>query len=262
MKGCTANEQLTKLLKEEVDVLFHKPRLVKKKKIRPTQFHRERSLYDWLGFNYLDEFLERYSDLYKGTLVDLGCGEAPYKPYFLQFVDKYVGVDWVESAQYKPDVISDLNRKIDLPDDFADTLISISVLEHLCEPQRFLNECFRILKKGGYMFIQVPWQWTVHSPPHDYFRYTPFALDYMLRKSGFIDIKVEPAGGIFSTIVLKLNYLSLRLIRGPLYVRLLVKYVLVPFWTMGQLFAPLLDKLDKRKINEAPGYFVIARKPF
>lgn len=44
----------------------------------------------------------------------------------------------------KADIISDLNKKIEIENDFADTIISISVMEHLCEPQTFLNESYRM----------------------------------------------------------------------------------------------------------------------
>jgi len=52
----------------------------------------------------------------------------------------------------KADVVSDLNKYIKLENEIADTIISLSVMEHLCEPQMFLNESYRILKKDGIIF--------------------------------------------------------------------------------------------------------------
>jgi len=118
--------------------------------MKPSKFHSNRDLANWLVYDIGDRFLEKYSQYIKGHLVDLGCGEAPFKNYFLQFADKYTGVDWTKTLHNsKADVVSDLNVKIELPDNFADTLISLSVMEHLCEPQIFLNESYRILKNGG-----------------------------------------------------------------------------------------------------------------
>lgn len=229
--------------------------------MKPSEYHSNRQFYNFLIYDLLDFYLEKYKHLYKGVLVDLGCGEAPYKNYFLQYVEKYVGVDWSGSYHnIKADVISDLNEKIDLPDEYADVAVSISVMEHLREPQIFLNEVYRILKKGGYLILQVPWQWWVHEAPYDYFRYTPYALEYMLTKAGFSEFVIEPMGGFFSMWFLKFNYASLRLIKGPKILRKIIGASLIPIWITTQTLAKVLDKIDKQKELESPGYFVIAKK--
>ncbi len=118
--------------------------------MKPSKYHNNKDLVNWLVYEISDRFLIKYSKYIKGHLVDLGCGEAPYKEYFLQFATKYTGVDWSNTLHNsKADVVSNLNEKIELPDELADTVISLSVMEHLCEPQVFLNEAFRILKRGG-----------------------------------------------------------------------------------------------------------------
>lgn len=229
--------------------------------MKPSQFHNNRKEYNWLIYNIGDKFLEKYSKYYKGRLVDLGCGEAPYKQYFLQYVNEYIGVDWPNSFHnIKADVFSNLNDKILLPDDFADTIVAISVMEHLCEPERFLRESYRILKRGGIMLIQVPFQWWVHEQPHDFFRYTPFGLFYMLKKVGFHILTIEPQSGFFTTLILKFNYFTLRFIRGPKIIKSFLRTLLRPVWYIGQKLAPLLDKLDKEWYLETSGYFVLATK--
>lgn len=142
----------------------------------------------------------------------------------------------------------------------ADSIISLSVMEHLCEPQTFLNESYRILKQEGVMVLQVPWQWHVHEAPHDYFRYTPYGLKYLFKKAGFVDVKVEAQCGFFTTWIVKMNYFSVRFVRGPRMVKYIIGGMLLPFWTVGQIIAPLLDKLDRRWESETQGYFVVARK--
>ncbi|URA10847.1 class I SAM-dependent methyltransferase [Thermospira aquatica] len=228
--------------------------------MKPSQYHSNRQPYNWLVYNIGDKFLEKYSKLYKGILVDLGCGEAPYKAYFLQYADKYIGVDWSKTLHNSAaDIESDLNKKINLPDEYADTIISLSVMEHLCEPQVFLNESYRILKKGEYMVLQVPWQWWIHEAPYDYFRYTPYGLRYLFEKAGFKILSIEPTGVFFTTLFLKFNYFTLRFTRIR-FIGVFLKLLLIPIWTLLQVVAPLMDKLDRQPILEAPGYFVVARK--
>lgn len=184
--------------------------------MKPSKTHGNRQWYNWLLYDIGDRFLEKYAHYYRGSLVDLGCGEAPYKAYFLQYATYYIGVDWTKTVHNsQADVVSNLNEKIELEDSVADTVISLSVMEHLCEPQIFLNESYRILKEGGYMILQVPWQWWIHEAPHDYFRYTPYGLKYIFEKAGFTEIVVEAESGFFTTWIIKMHYFTLRFIRGP-----------------------------------------------
>lgn len=229
--------------------------------MKPSKFHTNRQWHNWLIYDIGDKFLEKYSKHIKGHLVDLGCGEAPFKEYFLQFADSYTGVDWSNTFHNSgADVVSDLNVGIALDDEVADSIISLSVMEHLCEPQVFLNESYRVLKRGGEMILQVPWQWWIHEAPHDYFRYTPYGLKYMFKKAGFEDIQVEAQSGFFTTWIVKMNYFSTRFIRGPRPLKWMIKAILIPFWTIGQVLAPFLDKLDRNWDAEGHGYFVVARK--
>ena len=112
--------------------------------------HKNRLLHNWLAYDISDRLLIKSIPLYKGVLYDLGAGESPYKDFFLLHAEEYVAVDW--SASYhdtKVDITADLNEPLPINAEVADTIVSISVLEHLCEPQLMLNEAFRILKEDG-----------------------------------------------------------------------------------------------------------------
>ena len=229
--------------------------------IKPSEFHSNKKPYNWLIYDISDKWLESYSKYYKGILVDLGCGEAPHKNYFLQYVDKYIGVDWTNTLHNsKADIISDLNKKIEIENNFADTIISLSVMEHLCEPQTFLNESYRILKKDGTIILGVPWMWWIHEAPHDYFRYTPYGLKYMFEKAGYKDIQVQPTTGFFSMWFLKMNYFSLKWIKGSKIRRAFTKAFLIPFWYLSQKLAPWLDNKHRGWSLESAGFFVVAKK--
>jgi len=166
--------------------------------MRPSSTHANRKAHNWLVYKIGDKILQKNAMLYNGVLYDLGCGEAPYKEYFMQYADKYVGVDWEGSYhKTKADVIADLNKRLPIESNIAHTVVSLSVLEHLCERQTMLNEAYRILRKKGVMILQAPWQWCIHEAPYDYFRYTPDGLQYMFQKAGFVDVNVKPTSGFF-----------------------------------------------------------------
>lgn len=230
----------------------------------PSQFHPNKSVKNYLIYNMGDYFLKKFENFYKGTLVDLGCGETPYKEYFLQFVDRYIGVDWASSYHnLKAEVISNLNEKIDLDDEIADTAIAFSVLEHLYDPNKFLKETYQILKNGGYFIIQVPFMWWVHEAPYDYFRYTPYGLRYLLTNANFSYIEIYPMGGFFTMWFLKLNYFIERSIKGRLLklgLGNLIDTLITHFYNFTQTLSPILDLLDDNKELDTFGYFVVCRK--
>lgn len=59
--------------------------------------HTNRGPHNWLAYEAHDRLLLKYADIYKGSLYDLGCGEAPYKDFLLQYAKQYIGVDWAGS---------------------------------------------------------------------------------------------------------------------------------------------------------------------
>jgi len=234
---------------------------MKKMKYKPSQFHNNRQAHNWLLYDVGDRCREIYSKYYRGVMYDLGCGDAPYKEYFLQYCDEYIGVDWSNTLHNsKADIISDLNKKLDIQDRVADTIISLSVMEHLHEPQTFLNESYRILKDDGTFILGVPWMWWIHEAPYDYFRYTPHGLEYMLKKAGYRDIQIQASSGFFTMLFVKINYFTLRLLKGSALKKKILKPILIPFWYLSQKVAPYLDRLDSSWELEAQSYYVVAKK--
>lgn len=115
-----------------------------------SQAHNNRRPYNWLIYDIGDHWLEKYAPYFRGHLYDLGCGEMPYKDWLLTYADQYTGVDWGGTQHaLKAGIVADLNEPLPIATEVADTVISLSVMEHLCEPQAFLNEAYRILKGGG-----------------------------------------------------------------------------------------------------------------
>lgn len=230
--------------------------------MRPSQFHSNRKWHNWLVYRMRDRFLLKHAGLFRGDLYDLGCGEAPFKPFFLCHAKTYTGVDWAGSLHAtKADIAADLNQKLPIPDHVADSVVSISVLEHLSEPSMMLSEAFRILKPGGSILTQTPWQWMVHEAPHDFYRYSPYGLEHLFKKAGFINVKVEADGGFFSTWFLKFNYFTSRIIRGPKPLKMALLILFAPLWAVTQGLAYLLDPLDNNPALEASGYVVTGQKP-
>jgi len=137
---------------------------------------------------------------FKGSLLDIGCGKKPYQNFILQnsSVQKYVGLDIEDALQYDPEIKPDfLWDGVTMPfnNGSFDTAIGTEVLEHCPEPKIILKETYRVMKEGGCFFFTVPFLWNLHEVPHDEYRYTPFALERILRECGFKNIEIKATGG-------------------------------------------------------------------
>lgn len=96
-------------------------------------------------------------------ILDVGCGVGVSAVYLR---DKYriipYGLDVVDSAievATKNGLIAkkgDLDQYWPLEDNFFDGLISVQVLEHVLNPDNFLVESKRVLKKNGILIITTP----------------------------------------------------------------------------------------------------------
>jgi len=88
----------------------------------------------------------------EGCIVDIGGGLYPIS-YGLGF-KKEVVVDG--DAAFYPDIITDINDPLPIPNNTADVVVAGEIIEHLINPFRFLLEVRRILKPGGTLVLSTP----------------------------------------------------------------------------------------------------------
>ena len=130
--------------------------------------------------NVLDIFIVRRSILsslqtqipqYEGTLLDVGCGQMPYKTLLTSSpsrVKQYIGLDLEFNPIHNnhPDITWQ-NGKIPLSDGSIDCAIATEVFEHCPDPEVVMSEICRVLKPRGMLFCTVPFLWPLHEVPHD-----------------------------------------------------------------------------------------------
>lgn len=133
----------------------------------------------------------------RGKLLDLGCGHVPYYEMYRGLVTETVCMDW-ENTMHKNqllDAIVDLNEPLPLKCDSFDTVLLMDVLEHIARPAELIREISRVLRPKGKLIAGVPFLYWIHEQPHDYYRYTEFALAHMCRSNGLDVISLAPYGG-------------------------------------------------------------------
>jgi ubiquinone/menaquinone biosynthesis C-methylase UbiE len=142
-----------------------------------------------------------------GRLIDIGCGEKPYQRMFAPYVQEHIGVDHADSPHALAFVdVTATAYDIPLDDGAFDTALMSELLEHLETPGIALGEAYRLLKPGGWIIITSPFIWVIHEAPRDFYRYSPFALRWLLEQAGFENIDITPIAGQWTTLSLLLSY--------------------------------------------------------
>lgn len=91
---------------------------------------------------------------------------------------------------YHPDIIGDIH-KLPFADGSIDAIICIAVLEHVEDPFKAMSEMHRVLKKGGYCFIYVPFLFYYHAERgyyKDFWRYTEDGVQHMSKAFSTVEL--------------------------------------------------------------------------
>lgn len=130
----------------------------------------------------LDRFVEAQAST--GRTLDIGAQNGPYAAFFPNRVALDIrpgrGVQIIGDAQ-----------AIGLADAIFDVVLCTEVLEHLPEPQRAIDEMFRVLKPGGTLLLTTRFLFPIHDAPHDYFRFTKYGLRHLLRRFDIVELREE-----------------------------------------------------------------------
>ena len=191
----------------------------------------------------------------RGSLLDLGCGKVPLYAAYAPHVGEITCVDWAPGEHI--DQSCDLSQPLPFERARFDTIILSDVLEHMPEPELLWREMTRVLAPGGRIIMNVPFYYSVHAHPHDYYRYTNFALERFVKINALELVCLVPIGGIVE-------------IMADLFAKALSKLPLVgpplAMATQAAVGAFGRTRLGARVARVSSrhfpfGYFMIARRP-
>lgn len=200
--------------------------------------------HNWLVYKIVDKQLKRVAQKYaKGKLIDIGCGEKPYKEIFATYVMVHTGVDHAKTLHDKSEIdLFGTAYNIPVENEHFDTALCTAVLEHLEEPDKAIKETYRVLKTGGYAIYTVPFFWHLHEEPRDFYRFTKYGLKYLFEKNGFEIVELKPLSGFWVTFGQESVYYLWRFRIGrklnPLW------WVIPIIGAVIQSISYLLDKID------------------
>ena len=192
----------------------------------------------------------------RGKMIDIGCGDMPYKQRIERKVESYDTLD-VEARCEGVKFIGDATNMHMIANETYDTMICLEVLEHISDPFAAVQEMARILKPGASLILSVPHLSRYHELPHDYYRYTKYGLKAMLEKHGFEIIEMNPTGSMLTFIGHQFASVVNCLFWGMPVVKWIVFY-LNKFLCVYPCF--LIDRLFRKKTLFPLGHVCVAKK--
>lgn len=155
-----------------------------------NKFKKFTTLYNWLikiispvyDNNNINTFLKEYI---KDDFITLNIGSGNSK-----ISDKIYNVDIFEYDNV--DIVCDIEN-LPFKDNSIDVILNIAVLEHVPNPQKVINEIYRVLKPNGIIYTAFPFMQGFHASPYDFTRVTQEGIKELHNEFEYIDVK--PFGG-------------------------------------------------------------------
>jgi SAM-dependent methyltransferase len=152
-----------------------------------------------------------------------------------------------------PDVVGDICTH-DFKEKEFDVVVICEVLEHLHSPHLGLDNIYKILTERGKIILTTPFILPLHDRPYDYYRFTKYGLEFLLRK--FSNVQIKERNTYFEAI----DVLWVRLLQTNLKSSLIASYIIIPFiYFLKRPFTKLLS-MTIRTDAMTTGYVVTAEK--
>jgi SAM-dependent methyltransferase len=152
---------------------------------------------DWLILRALTKSVERA--IGEGIsqdqqLLDFGCGSMPYRATVERLGARYLGADFDGGMlQISPEGL------LPVADKSVDAVLSVQVLEHVRDLDRYLGEASRVLKDDGVLLLSTHGTWLYHPHPEDHRRWTRTGLVVDVEARGFAVETIEGLVGPLAT---------------------------------------------------------------
>jgi len=210
--------------------------------------------------------MKRIAPACRGMLVDVGCGQMRFRSHFANV--RYLGMDFPETRlemnySATPHVWGDAHA-LPFKEGAVDWILASEVLEHLNDPAVALRDMHRVLNRRGGLILTTPFFYQIHSPIHDFRRFTRHGLEHLLSSTGFDVEEIVPISGYVSTLWARFGnwlhaYAWESMGRLGLVVRLFIRPLTYGVCLIGNIGTLVLDRaLPNDRI--CSNYVTVAKK--
>lgn len=149
-------------------------------------------------FQPLEQELEPVTKYLTGQMLNAGCGTRDISPVLRR--NGTTDITRYDIASSDPDVVIGPIESMPFADESFDSALCNAVLEHVENAERGIRELARVVRKGGYLVVTVPFLQPYHPSPGDFRRYTADGLAQLGRDAGLDVIDVLPVHSIAQTL--------------------------------------------------------------
>lgn len=139
----------------------------------------------------VSDFIERAGEKYdKADVLVLDVAPQDHegaKPYFKKATVETLDIDPKSGATYIADLCA--NNEMTIPSAHFDYIVCTEVLEHTLQPFDAVNELERILKPGGLAFASSPFNFRIHGPLPDCWRFTEHGWRALFKNFEIVELK-------------------------------------------------------------------------
>ena len=158
-------------------------------------------------FNFLKQ-ITRYLDPSQQIIIDIGCGNR-------RLHEDIIGLDFIDYDAV--DIVCDLEA-LPLKRASIDAFVSRSVIEHLKDPKKTVENLKKCTRSAGWSLHLVPFLFPFHASPHDYQRYTKNGVRTLF--DGFRVVEqTNPMGPVTLLLICGIEFFSILLSLGNPTVR-------------------------------------------
>lgn len=149
---------------------------------------------NWVVGRYLLPELRRLGQAQYGALLDLACGESPFRSFFPK-VGTYLRVD---RNPLDPEVTPGDMLAIPLANESMDAVLLFQAITDVPNPVDVLKEVRRVLRPGGRLLVFESMAYPEHDAPYDFYRLMPEGLRALAEDAGFQLHSCARLGGLFA----------------------------------------------------------------
>ena len=131
----------------------------------------------------MERFFSQHQQV--GRVLDVGAQYCPYYPLFKDKCESYSSMDIVDTPLV--DIVCNAENML-VADASYDLVLCTEVLEHCPNPQRIVDECYRVLRPGGTLIVTVPSIFPIHGYPSDNWRFMPDGLKHLLKAFSQVEV--------------------------------------------------------------------------
>lgn len=141
--------------------------------------------------NNVSSFIKQQAEIFDSDSLKL-LDVAPQdhvgaKRFFLKSQIFTADIDSNSGANYIIDICK--NNERDIPTSTFDLIVCTEVLEHTLNPFLAIKEIYRLLKKGGVLLMSTPFDFRIHGPLPDCWRFTEHGIRVLLEDFEILQIK-------------------------------------------------------------------------